>query len=123
MKILNTGEVVYVHKMGIIEHWGIVTHDGDIISASKKLGKVVKQTLHEFCEGDTSKVRSKGYLVKGVSINDVLYKAYSMLGKPYDLLKHNCQHFVNSCYGLKGSPQLNIAIGFSILILFFYMKK
>lgn len=106
---LQLGTVISVPK-AFVKHVGIVTgnyHQGQptIISNTPKYGKVVEHTLEDFCGGKEFRIESlpqtyaDGYRA--------VQKAFSRLGKPYQLTKYNCEHLVTDAFSLKPqSPQL-----------------
>lgn len=106
---LTPGTIISVPKT-VIKHVGIVTDkywDGHptIIANTPQYGKVVEQTLSEFCEGYDFEVLSvpNNYRL-GIQ---AVYKAYSLLNKSYNLFTYNCEHLISEAYSLKPqSPQL-----------------
>ncbi len=106
---LQLGTVISVPK-GFVKHVGIVTgnyHQGQptIISNTPKYGQVVEHTLEDFCGGKEFKIESipKSYADGFRAVQ----KAFSRLGRPYQLTKYNCEHLVTDAFSLKPqSPQL-----------------
>jgi hypothetical protein len=105
----HLGTVISVPK-AFIKHVGIVTgnyHQGQptIISNTPKYGRVVEHTLEDFCGGKEFKVESVPQIY--MDGYRAVQKAYSRLGKPYQLTKYNCEHLVTDAFSLKPqSPQL-----------------
>lgn len=105
----NPGDIVRVRVNGFIEHEGIVTEAGRIISNSRRRGRVVEETPSEFAGG--RKIEYVGRL-SNMPGTRVVANARLRLGRPYDAFNYNCQHFVRECSGLrKHSPQKKIALG------------
>lgn len=102
------GSVVKVF-CGYYYHYGVITgcdYVGNplVVSSSKSHGKVIEEPIHTF---------SAGKSVKTVNMNgpydgqDAALRARRMIGKPYDLFRSNCEHFVRAVKGLTPiSPQL-----------------
>ena len=107
------GELVAALLPSGIEHWGVATGNGTVISASKRVGFVVEESIHAFSSGYPTV--SKGY-PSNLPVNEVLNRAFSSLGKKWNLLFDNCQHFAMQCHDDKHSPQLQ-KIGFVIVVL------
>ncbi|MGJ8564413.1 MAG: hypothetical protein ACSHXY_12785 [Alphaproteobacteria bacterium] len=105
----DAGDIVRVRVNGFIEHEGIMTETGRIISNSRRRGRVVEETASEFAGG--RKIEHVGRL-SGLSGARTLANARLRLGRPYDAFNYNCQHFVRECSGLrKHSPQKKLALG------------
>ena len=110
------GEIIAA-KMPIgIEHYGISTGYGTVISASMRTGVVVEESMGMFSGGHV--VISKGYPSELIPCA-VLDNARSAIGKKWNLLTDNCQHFATWCHANKHSPQLRWAIGgiFALIVL------
>lgn len=100
-------------------HYGIVSGFDRVISASRKLGKVVETTVEQFADGQ--QVLVHGYRGQ-LSAATVIQRARSKLGEPYDVFKLNCERLVNWTHGFKPqSPQpvRALAIGWPLLKLLF----
>jgi len=127
MMYLTPGTVVSV-QVGPVEHYGVVSdlHDGItpyIISNSRRTGRVAEERVSIFSEGKDIKVH--GYPSK-LSPAMAIARAKSQLGKAYDVLNWNCEHFVRWVHGLKvESPQLQAAVisGLVILCCIYFAKK
>lgn len=111
---------VPVHLGAItVEHVGIVTDSVDwfsgecmVISASKKNGAVVEETMSAFAGDGVPTVKA---LQPRLPVPEVLRRARHRLGERWDLLESNCEHFVYECLGyVKTSPQL-VAAGVGVL--------
>ncbi len=111
----QAGDVVRVRVNGFIEHEGIVTETGRIISNSRRRGAVVEESSRDFADG--RKIEHIGRL-SALPSDRVLANARARLGHPYSAFSYNCQHFVRECYGLgRRSPQKKIAMGAAALAL------
>lgn len=105
----HAGDVVCVRVNGFIEHEGIMTETGRVISNSRRRGRVVEESSRDFAGG--RKIENMGAL-SSLPAAQVLSNARARLGKPYNAFSYNCQHFVRDCYGLgKRSPQKKLAVG------------
>ena len=105
----SAGDVISVRVSALIVHEGIMTEHGRVISNSRRRGGVYEESVRAFAEG--RKVRNRGAL-SGVNPNMVLARARSMIGRGYDPVNFNCEHFVRTCYGKSPhSPQKRLAIG------------
>ena len=109
---LPPGTVLGV-RFGLIEHVGIVTDrtiDGmpAVISNSRAHGGVREEALSSFAEGRPFRVyKTMGKLPK----REISRRARRMIGRRYDVLRFNCEHFVRIAHGRKPrSPQLHTAL-------------
>lgn len=103
------GDVLAVRVKGIISHEGIVTETGRVISNSRRLGSVQEESIRTFGMG--KKIINRGRL-SNLSANSVLANARARIGRLYNPITYNCEHFVRECYGLRPhSPQKKLAIG------------
>jgi hypothetical protein len=97
-------EIVSVPWYGF-RHRGIsVTFPGGwrCIYANSPGSGVVRQTLQEFALGrriETSPISSR------LSPHEIVRRAESLLGKPYNLLTWNCDHFVRAAVGHEPESQ------------------
>ncbi len=108
------GDVVRVRVNGFIEHEGIMTESGRVISNSRRRGAVVEESARDFAGG--RKVETIGRL-SNLPVAQVLSNARARLGRGYSAYNYNCQHFVRDCYGLgRRSPQKKLALGAVALI-------
>ncbi len=99
----NPGEILSVKWYLGIEHEGIYTDTGTVISASKRTGKVVEEDLQTF--SGRRKIKNLGY-PSDLPVEIVLNHARKKIGKRYNVLSDNCQHFASDCHGRKHSHQL-----------------
>lgn len=103
------GDVVRVRVNGFIEHEGILTETGRVISNSRRSGAVIEESTRDFAGG--RKIEHVGRL-SNMPPEHVLTNARARLGRRYSAYSYNCQHFVRDCYGLgKRSPQKKLAVG------------
>lgn len=122
MNIYKAGSRVGVMVAGVL-HEGIPTgrfRDGEpsIISNSRRTGRAVEEPLSVFSGG-----RQVFRLppLSDLSPWEVLRNAEKLLGKPWDLFRSNCEHFVRECYGLKPtSPQLRFWAGLAAALTIVY---
>jgi len=107
--MFRQGEIISVKWYLGVEHDGIYTAKGTVISASARTGEVVEEEIATFCDGKP--VVSKGY--PGDFPPDIVEEnARKRIGRKYNLLKYNCQHFASECHGKKKSRQLrSVVIG------------
>jgi lecithin:retinol acyltransferase len=82
----------------IVNHYGIYVGDGYVIHNEKGVG-VRLVSLDDFAAGRDVYVDRRVPPHAQDAIRDI---AFSMIGTPYDLLRFNCEHFVNLVYG--GDP-------------------
>lgn len=107
--LVNTGDVLQVTVYGFVQHEGIVTEHGRVISNSRRKGCVFEESVRSFAEG--RKIKNIGPLNPRIDPMLAVERARTQIGKSYDLVNDNCQHFVRWCYGLKPySPQKRWAL-------------
>jgi hypothetical protein len=105
---LTPGEVISTMLPGDIEHFGIVTEQHTIISASKMWKAVVEELPLEFSRGP--RLYAHGTW-SDQPWQQTVWNARSQLGKAYRLFDGNCEHFVRFCHGLRQeSPQVQAAV-------------
>lgn len=108
------GDVLRVTVYGFVVHEGIYTDEGTIISNSRRNGRVVEESVHQFSAG--RKITNVGPL-SDVSPHVALAHARTRLGQKYRLHADNCQHFVRRCYRLKPkSPQADKVVYGALLL-------
>jgi Lecithin retinol acyltransferase len=109
---LLPGAVVAVHPrkfLGLVRHPGIVTGRDwlgrvCVISNSQRRGGVFEETLQEFAGGDAVVLLGRPDVL---APQEVIGRARSRAGQPWNLFTWNCEHFVNWAHGLPvKSPQL-----------------
>lgn len=96
---LAPGSIVSVRTDPFVRHYGILTDEGTVVSASKKHKEVVEQPLEDFAYGS----RGKSFRVDGypseLPAKEVIEYARSKLGEPYHLTQSNCEHLVHAAHG------------------------
>jgi Lecithin retinol acyltransferase len=100
------GEIIAVKLPFGIEHWGISTGYGTVISASMRTGLVLEESMELFSGGYST--INKGY-PSNLDSSIVLAKARCAIGEKWNLFTDNCQHFATWCHENKHSPQLQWA--------------
>lgn len=109
----HAGDVLRVRVNGVILHEGIVTEHGRVISNSRRRGGVFEESARTFASGHN--IINVGRL-SSLPAEQVLARARARIGRPYDLVSYNCQHFVRDCYGLApASHQKRLAVGAGLL--------
>ena len=105
---LPPGTIIGV-RFGLIEHVGIVTDrsiDGvpAVISNSHAHRGAREEPLSSFIQGRSFRVHKALSDRPGEEVAD---RARRMVGRRYDVLRFNCEHFVRIAHGLKPrSPQV-----------------
>lgn len=113
--MFKQGEIISVKWHFGVQHDGIYTEAGTVISASARTGEVVEEDMATFSDG--KKVVSKGY-PSDRTPEEIETNARARLGKKYNLLSYNCQHFAGECHGQKKSRQLRtVVVGVAALAL------
>ena len=107
-------------SVGLAFHLGIATEHGTIVANSKRKRCVSEETLEEFSGGRP--IRAVGYW-GSLSPAEVIRRARSLIGKPYNLIGFNCEHVVRWAHGLKprsnqveGALMLGLAIAVAALL-------
>ena len=101
---------------GIDHHAIIVGGNGASLSPvmvvdNAKVYGVSQRTLDTVAAGDPVEIVARPQSAE--KANHIVERAYSQIGKPYDLFSQNCEHFSNWCYdGMPRSLQLQ---GFGVL--------
>lgn len=119
MKNLTPGTLVSV-MVGPFKHYGIVSGRAiggmpHVISNSRRKGAVAEEPVSVFSGGKSIKVHGR---LGELSPSAVVSRARSQLGKTYNLLRWNCEHFVRWAYGIKvESPQLQRTLVLGLLAL------
>jgi hypothetical protein len=120
---LEAGDTVVVPK----SEWEVIQHhalyvgcdpNGHRYMCENVIGKGVKLTrLKDFLNG-TNKVSSiKKFSGTPRERYTVIQNALAKLGRPYNLLSYNCEHFVNDVLTKKpASAQVNLALGWAAVI-------
>jgi hypothetical protein len=95
----------------LVWHYGIAGWvPGTAVHASKDRGQVALTSFDEFAEGETVWY---GRLPRTFEARQVILdRAQSKIGKPFQLMKANCEDFVNwAITGTANSPQRDRAVG------------
>ena len=109
----NPGDVVRVTVNGFVQHEGIMTEHGRVISNSRRRGGVFEESTRDFAGGH--KIQNIGRL-SNLSSGTVIANARARIGRRYNAYSYNCQHFVRECYGQgASSPQKKLLISGGIL--------
>ncbi len=102
-KMFKEGEIVAVNIGFGLQHYGIATGCGTVISASKRTGCVVEEDENTF--SSSKRIVTKGY-PSNLPSHIVIAHARLSIGKKWNLIDYNCQHFATECHNQKHSPQL-----------------
>lgn len=108
------GEIIAAKLPMGIEHYGIATGYGTVISSSMRTGMVLEESIELFSGGFS--IISKGYpsdLIPSV----VLAKAKNSIGEKWVFFTDNCQHFATWCHENKRSPQLRWVVGGVLVVI------
>lgn len=109
---LPPGTVIGV-RSGLIEHVGIVTDQTiegmpAVISNSYAHRGVREEPLSSFARGRPFRIHKK---MSDLPEHEVTARARRMIGRRYDAVRFNCEHFVRVAHGRKpSSPQLHTAL-------------
>lgn len=120
--IPRPGAVVSVRVLGPFRHVGIVTdrwRNGMpmVISNSRRRGCVTEESWAEFTQGNPERVDATPSCLPAT---EVLANARRELGRRYDILKFNCEHFVRRAHGVaEESPQLQAVVVAACLVVGF----
>jgi len=100
----SPGDCVSVEAYGgTVRHVGIVTDETGadgcprVISTSQKWRSVIEQDWTDFAQGYPVTPVSGWHST--YSPEETVERARARLGRPYDLLRYNCEHFVKDVYG------------------------
>ena len=92
------GDTVSIQLFPAARHEGIVGRDGYIISRSRRFGGVVSVAPSVFSDG---RLRDNHGYIGVLDPEESVARAESLIGqRGYDVLSHNCIHFVNWVNGL-----------------------
>lgn len=104
----SQGEIIAARLPLGIEHFGVASGYGTVVSASMRTGMVIEESIEIFAGGYS--IISKGY-PSALNPNVVMARARNSVGEKWDLLTNNCQHFATWCHENKHSPQLQWVAG------------
>lgn len=93
---LQPGDVISVRFAGVLNHYGVVTYGGRIVSNSRAEGGVVSQSLAEFARGRPVEHHPRKSHEDGYRAH---YHAHKRLGHDYSLTGSNCIDFVRTSRG------------------------
>ncbi|GJL91254.1 hypothetical protein [Hyphococcus sp.] len=112
--MFGVGEWVSVKAYGFIDHFGLATGDGRIISNSMRHGGVVIQSEAEFSSGKPITRYGSPDPHRG---QVAVMLAIGRIGEPWSAFSDNCEHFVRWAYGMKAeSPQAAALSALSVLV-------
>ena len=100
------GITLAVKREGIYNHFGISAGYDKVIHNCKKYG-VIESSISEFAQGGEIWVCE----ITSEDLQRAYENAKSLIGKPYDLISYNCEHFVNDVHG-KGKNSVQIQRAF-----------
>ena len=109
-----SGSIVSKRK-GLFQHFALISDSRAggmvwVIETSPEFG-VIERPYWEFCGNHP--IQQHGF-PGGLHRREVMERARSLVGQPYDAINNNCEHFVRWCHGLeRESPQLKrfVALG------------
>ncbi len=94
----NSGDTVSIQLFPAARHEGIVGRDGYIICRSRRFGGVVSVAPSVFSGG---RLRENHGYIGTLEPEETVRRAEDLIGeRGYDVLSHNCVHFVNWVNGL-----------------------
>ncbi len=96
---LQPGDILVRNKsiFGIIDHYGLYVGNNMVIDNHPERG-VSQMSLRSFLNG-RSLEKIKRYSGGWFGRQQVVNRAYALIGKPYHLTKYNCEHLVNEAWG------------------------
>lgn len=101
-------------------HLGIMSDNGQVIHASKRVGEVVEESLAAFTQGNSWWLSP----IKGNKpANEVISWARSRMGQRWDLFSSNCEHFVRMAHGLPKQCKQMVATVVSVAFFLFFKGK
>lgn len=118
IKNLEIGDILVRNKGGIFsQHYAVYLGNEEI--AENQVGKGVHIiSLAEFLQGEKLNKVKKSNLTL-TQQQEVLNRVESLLGKKYNLLTYNCEHFVNQVvYNKIYSKQVLNAIMIVLIVIF-----
>jgi hypothetical protein len=92
------GDVVSIPFGGVLQHYGVVTSRGTVISNSRKHDGVTEQSLEDFADGRRIKLHNSGSDAHHLEIEA---RARRALGASYRLAGSNCGDFVGHVHRRK----------------------
>ncbi|MFY0608523.1 MAG: lecithin retinol acyltransferase family protein [Cyclobacteriaceae bacterium] len=122
-RILNSlqpGDVLVRNKsaIGVIDHFGLYVGNGNVIDNHPERG-VSQISLSSFLNG-RSLEKIQAFTGNWHSRQQVLNRAFALIGRPYHLTRFNCEHFVNEVWGAgrksKQVENVGVLLFFSLAI-------
>lgn len=111
---LRHGDKIWTpgRTLGVERHYGVWDAQVGLVLHNTVPGGVQYIAFDQFSNGGVW-VESRASV--GAEHLVVLH-ARSLIGKPYDLLVFNCEHYANLVHGKKESPQVQRAVGLFALV-------
>jgi len=101
----NPGDTVSIQLFPAARHEGIVGRDGYIISRSRRFGGVVSLAPSVFSDG---RLRDNHGYIGRLGPEETVCRAEELIGeRGYDVMSHNCVHFVNWVNGLHRDSRMS----------------
>lgn len=101
----NPGDTVSIQLFPAARHEGIVGRDGYIIARSRRFGGVVSVAPSVFSDG---RLRDNHGYIGALDPEETLRRAEALIGeRGYDVVRHNCVHFVNWVNGLSREARIS----------------
>jgi len=115
---LQPGTAISI-ALGPITHFGIYLGAGRVIENSKLAGCVRELSLEQFAGGRTFYIDQTA---SRYSPCEVVARAKSLLGRPYSLLRSNCEHFKNEV--LRGRPySRQVVVGLAAVAIWLFSRS
>ena len=107
---------------GLVQHHAIylgMDHFGRDIIAENIVGKYVCTTpAEEFFVKNPGVTRIERFTGNGLARRQAVERALKLMGKPYNLIDFNCEHFANKVQtNIPFSPQLRFGVGVLITLI------
>ena len=95
-----------INHHGIVVGSSVATLGPVMVIDNAKAAGVSRRPLEEVAAGDPVEIVARPQST--THANHIVERAYSQIGKPYDLFSQNCEQFSYWCYeGMPRSPQLH----------------
>lgn len=95
-----------INHHGIVAGGSIATLGPVMLIDNAKAEGVSRRLLEEVAAGDPVEIVDRPQ--SAAHANHIVERAYSQIGRPYDLFSQNCEHFSTWCYdGMPRSRQLH----------------
>lgn len=111
---LRHGDKIWTRgrTIGVERHYGVWDAEVGLVLHNTLPGGVRYVAFADFSNGgvwvESRALTGYEYLV--------IASARALIGRPYDLLAFNCEHYANLVHGKKESPQVQRAIGFLAVV-------